>query len=81
MLSDCRWRGVRQQTRKAMNILSDGRDNHSRATESEIKEDVREAGVQIYTVGIFDRSEFPRRPQRERNGPSLPVDLPAKPGG
>jgi hypothetical protein len=25
-----------------------------------MKEDVRKAGVQIYTAGIFDRSEFPR---------------------
>jgi VWFA-related protein len=68
-------------SRKAIIILSDGGDNHSRATESEIKKAVREAGVQIYAVGIFDRNEFPKRPPEERNGPSLLADLAGETGG
>ena len=40
--------------RKALLIISDGGDNHSRYTEGEIKSMVREADVQIYGVGLFD---------------------------
>jgi len=68
-------------TRKAIIILSDGGDNHSRATESEIKKAVREADVQIYAVGIFDRNESPKRPPEERNGPFLVPALSAVPLG
>ena len=67
--------------RKAMIILSDGGDNHSRATEAEIKKAVREADVQIYTVGIFDRNESAKRPPEELNGPSLLADLARETGG
>ena len=42
--------------RKALLILSDGGDNRSRYTENEIKAMVREADVQIYAMGIFDRN-------------------------
>ena len=45
--------------RKALLIISDGGDNSSRYTESEIKNAVREADVQIYAIG------FSSRPQRE----------------
>src|SRR5262249_11518457 len=68
-------------TRKAILILSDGGDNHSRATESEIKRAVREADVQIYAVGIFDRNESSKLPAEERNGPSLLADLAGETGG
>jgi VWFA-related protein len=68
-------------TRKAMIILSDGGDNHSRATESAIKKAVREADVQIYAVGIFDRNDFPKRPPEDRNGPSLLAHLASETGG
>ena len=51
--------------RKAMLIISDGGDNSSRYTESEIKNAVREADVQIYAIGIFEpmgsRGRTPRR--------------------
>ena len=40
--------------RKAILIISDGGDNNSRYTESEIKNAVREADVQIYAIGIFE---------------------------
>ncbi len=39
--------------KKALLIISDGGDNHSRYTESEIKSIVKEADVQIYAIGIF----------------------------
>ena len=40
--------------RKALLIISDGGDNSSRYTETEIKNEVREADVQIYAIGIFE---------------------------
>ena len=40
--------------RKALLIISDGGDNSSRYTESEIKGLVREADVRIYAIGIFE---------------------------
>ena len=40
--------------KKALLIISDGGDNRSRYTDSEIKSLVREADVQIYAIGIFD---------------------------
>jgi Ca-activated chloride channel family protein len=39
--------------KKALLIISDGGDNHSRYTEHEIKSMVKEADVQIYAIGIF----------------------------
>ena len=39
-------------TRKALLILSDGGDNNSRYTETEIKSRVREADVCIYSIGL-----------------------------
>jgi Ca-activated chloride channel homolog len=41
--------------RRALFIISDGGDNHSRFTESEVKAQAREADVSIYAVGVFDR--------------------------
>ena len=40
--------------RKALLIISDGGDNNSRYTESEIKNLVQEADVQIYAIGIYE---------------------------
>jgi Ca-activated chloride channel family protein len=39
--------------KKALLIISDGGDNHSRYTESEIKSMVKEADVQIYAIGLY----------------------------
>jgi Ca-activated chloride channel family protein len=41
--------------RKALLIISDGGDNHSRYTEGEIKSVVKEADVLIYAIGVYDR--------------------------
>jgi len=54
--------------RKALLIISDGGDNHSRYTEGEIKSMVREADVQIYGIGLFDRDV---KTPEEREGPAL----------
>jgi len=41
--------------RKAILIISDGGDNFSRYTAGEVKNAVREADVQIYAIGTFER--------------------------
>src|SRR5215467_12711943 len=40
-------------SKKALLIISDGGDNHSRYTEHEIRSMVKEADVQIYAIGVF----------------------------
>ncbi|HLW54509.1 MAG TPA: VWA domain-containing protein [Candidatus Angelobacter sp.] len=42
-----------RNAKKALLIISDGGDNHSRYTENEIKAMVKEADVQIYSIGVF----------------------------
>ena len=49
--------------KKALLIISDGGDNHSRYTESEIKALVKEADVMVYAIGIYDRY-FPTEEER-----------------
>jgi Ca-activated chloride channel family protein len=41
--------------KKAMVVISDGGDNQSRYTESQIKSLLEEADVEVYAIGIFDR--------------------------
>jgi len=66
-------------TKKALLIISDGGDNHSRYTETEIRKFVREADVQIYVIGNFDSDGG--RTTEERNGPSLLEDMTEMTGG
>ena len=40
--------------RKALLVVSDGGDNRSRYTEGEVRSQVRESDVEIYSIGIFD---------------------------
>ncbi|HZQ93284.1 MAG TPA: VWA domain-containing protein [Terriglobales bacterium] len=67
-----------QHQKKALLIISDGGDNRSRYTEGEIKNMVKEADVQIYAIGIFDRD--PRTPE-ERSGPFLLGEISDVTGG
>jgi Ca-activated chloride channel family protein len=64
--------------RKALLIISDGGDNHSRYSESEIKSAVKEADVQIFAIGIFDAVP---RTQEERMGPGLLAEMTDVTGG
>jgi len=41
-------------SRRALLIISDGGDNHSRYSKADIRHLVQEADVQIYAIGIFD---------------------------
>jgi Ca-activated chloride channel homolog len=64
--------------RKALLVVSDGGDNRSRYTEGELKSQVRESDVEIYSMGIFD--PYAATPE-ERSGPTLLNDLCEETGG
>jgi Ca-activated chloride channel family protein len=44
--------------RKAILIISDGADNHSRYGVGEVKSLLQEAGIEVYAIGIFDTFLF-----------------------
>lgn len=67
--------------RKALLIISDGGDNSSRYTETEIKNAVREADVQIFAIGIFEMMGNRGRTPEEAAGPGLLNDLAEQTGG
>jgi Ca-activated chloride channel homolog len=67
-----------QYGRKALLIISDGGDNHSRYTEKEIKAAVKEADVMIYAVGIYDNYV---QTQEELLGPELLRNVTSLTGG
>ena len=76
-LAVAKMRSSRYQ-RRALFIISDGGDNHSRYTEGEIKSLVKEADVLMYAIGIYDHY-FPT--EEERLGPTLLSDITELTGG
>ena len=66
--------------KRALLILSDGGDNHSRYNESDIKRLVKEADTQLYAIGIFDPLGYRRTPE-ELSGPSLLSEVTDMTGG
>jgi len=72
-LLDAIYMGIRKMqdarySRRALLILSDGGDNHSRYSEHDVKSAVREADILIYAVGTYDRYATT---QEEVLGPEL----------
>ena len=67
--------------KRALLILSDGGDNHSRYEERDIKRLVKEADTQLYAIGIFDPLEYRSRTFEELNGPSLLSEITEMTGG
>jgi Ca-activated chloride channel family protein len=65
--------------RKALLIISDGGDNHSRYGENDVRSFVQESDVQIYAIGLYEADGGPT--SEERNGPSLLNDLTHLTGG
>ena len=57
--------------RKALLIFSDGNDNHSRFTESEIRSRVMESDVRIYAIGLSYRPRLLQRLAEETGGSVL----------
>lgn len=67
--------------RKAIVIFSDGGDNRSRYSCSEIKNATLESDVQVYAMGIFDEQSSRKLTPEEQNGPGLLDDLADYTGG
>jgi len=67
-------------TKKALLIISDGGDNHSRYTETDVRSFVKEADVQIYGIGIFEDYACQRSPE-ECHGPGLLSEVTSMTGG
>ena len=64
--------------KKALLIISDGGDNHSRYGEREVRAAARESDVLIYSIGTFDR--YVPTPEEAR-GPSLLSEISEPTGG
>ncbi len=67
--------------RKALIIISDGGDNSSRYTESDVKNLVKESDVQIYAIGIYEPVQNRGRSPEEAAGPGLLSDISEPTGG
>lgn len=67
--------------RKALIVVSDGGDNHSRYTPADIKGVVKEADTQIYAMGVFEPNLFPGLPTEIVSGPKLLAQIADQTGG
>jgi VWFA-related protein len=70
-----------KKQRKALVIISDGGDNSSRYSESEIRNLVREMDVLIYAIGIFEPIGARGRTAEEMSGPGLLSEISEQTGG
>src|SRR5579862_4561191 len=67
--------------KRALLIISDGGDNHSRYSESDVKNFLKEADCQLYAIGIYDPIGDRSRSSEELNGPSLLSEMTEMTGG
>jgi Ca-activated chloride channel family protein len=70
-----------KKNRKALLIISDGGDNSSRYTETEVRNMVRESDTLIYAIGVYEPFGARSRTPEESSGPSLLNDLAEQTGG
>ncbi len=68
-------------SRKALLIISDGGDNHSRYTERDIRQFLKESDVQLYAIGIYEPLADRFRTPEEGEGPELLQELANMSGG
>ncbi len=66
--------------KRALLIISDGGDNHSRYSESDVRGYLKEADIQLYAIGIFEQPGYCPTPE-ECSGPDLLNDITAMTGG
>jgi Ca-activated chloride channel family protein len=66
--------------KRALLIVSDGGDNHSRYNERDIRNFMKEADCQLYAMGVFDINDM-QRTDEERYGPTLLSELAEMTGG
>jgi Ca-activated chloride channel family protein len=69
------------KNRKALLIISDGGDNSSRYTESEVRNLVREGDTMIYAIGVYEAAGARSRTPEEMGGPGLLSELCEQSGG
>jgi Ca-activated chloride channel family protein len=67
--------------KRALLIISDGGDNHSRYNENDVKNYLKEADCQLYAIGIFDPIGIRSRTSEELEGPSLLSEMTEMTGG
>ena len=67
--------------RKALLVISDGGDNNSKYTSDQIASLVREADVQIYSMGVFEQFPFLALTPAELSGPHLLSQISEQTGG
>ena len=72
-LLDAIYMGVQQMkmaknSRRALFVLTDGGDNSSRYTESEMVNLIRESDVRIFAIGLFERPRFLEKIAAESGG-------------
>ncbi|HXA50364.1 MAG TPA: VWA domain-containing protein [Candidatus Acidoferrum sp.] len=70
-----------KKNRKALLIISDGGDNSSRYTETEVRRVVRENDTLIYAIGVFEGGGGRMRTPEEAAGPGLLSELCEQTGG
>jgi Ca-activated chloride channel homolog len=70
-----------RHARKAILIISDGGDNASRYSQRDVKNRIREADVQVYSIGILEPLQGRMRSFEEMSGPALLDDLAHQSGG
>jgi Ca-activated chloride channel homolog len=68
-------------SKRALLIISDGGDNHSRYSQNDIKNYLKEADCQLYAIGIFDPIGIRSRTPEELEGPSLLSEMTEMTGG
>jgi Ca-activated chloride channel homolog len=66
--------------KRALLVISDGGDNHSRYNERDIRNFLKEADCQLYVMGVFDINDM-QRTDEEHYGPTLLSELAEMTGG
>ena len=67
--------------RKALLIISDGGDNNSKYKADQIENLVRDADVQVYSMGVFEQFPFIGLSAAELSGPRLLSEISQQTGG
>ena len=66
--------------KRALLVISDGGDNHSRYNERDVRDLLKEADCQLYVMGVFDKRDMART-YEELYGPTLLTELAEMTGG
>lgn len=66
--------------RRALLVISDGGDNDSRYTKTEIRNAMKESDIWLYAIGVYG-PESVVLPEEERGGPTLLAELAEQTGG